>query len=150
MSYVVLSTDASGERRIDDVANLDAGLEQVERLRNEQGVSDIRVFREVPIEVRAYYKAVVVDEEAAPAPSGVVTELPTAPSPPPAEVESVGNGVAAEADAPTPDPGHAQVASAEFFTPPPVRTHDVDDAPEEGSAETETPHERRASLFGRG
>jgi hypothetical protein len=61
MGHAVCYRDATGATQVEDVASLDAALEQVERLRNDDGVTDVRVFREVQIEVRTYYKAVALD-----------------------------------------------------------------------------------------
>jgi hypothetical protein len=63
MSYAVHYRDASGESRLEDVTSLEAAIELVERLRNEDGASDVRAFREVPLEVRTYYKVVAREED---------------------------------------------------------------------------------------
>jgi hypothetical protein len=83
MSYAVHYRDASGESRLEDVTSLEAAVELVERLRNEDGASDVRAFRDVPLEVRTYYKVVVaVEEDEGPArtdpPPGA---MPLAPPP---------------------------------------------------------------------
>jgi hypothetical protein len=82
MSYAVHHRDASGESRLEDVTSLEAAIELVERLRNEDGASDVRAFREVPLEVRTYYKVVAVEEESGAArkdpPPGA---MPLAPPP---------------------------------------------------------------------
>lgn len=156
MVYVVLSTDASGERKIDEAGSLDAALQHVERLRNEDGVSDVRVLREVPIEVKTYYKVVALEE-------GSSSATEAAASTPPAPPEPAHNGTAAseltvtahEEDvaeataAPASDaPPQADGAGADFFTPPPVRSHELDAGDED--AVPDAPSERRTSLFGRG
>lgn len=61
MGYAVHYRDAAGAAKLEDVESLDVALERVEQLRNEDGASDVRVFREVPIEVRTYYKVVAVE-----------------------------------------------------------------------------------------
>jgi hypothetical protein len=66
MGHVVHHQDASGTTHLDEVASLYAALERVEELRNRDGASAVRVFREVPVEVRTYYKAVAVDDAPAP------------------------------------------------------------------------------------
>jgi hypothetical protein len=49
MGHAVHYRDASGASQLEDVASLEAAVELVERLRNEDGASDVRVFREVPL-----------------------------------------------------------------------------------------------------
>jgi hypothetical protein len=61
MGYAVHYLDASGEIRLEDVTSLEAAVELVERLRNEDGASDVRAFREIPLEVRTYYKVVALE-----------------------------------------------------------------------------------------
>lgn len=64
MSHAVHFRDSSGEPRLEDAASLDAALARLEGLRNDEGASEIRVFREIPIEVRTYYKVVAVEDAA--------------------------------------------------------------------------------------
>lgn len=64
MSYAVFHRDASGASQVEDAASLEDALGTVERLRNVPDVTDVRLFREVPVEVRTYYKVVVAEEEA--------------------------------------------------------------------------------------
>jgi hypothetical protein len=63
MGYAVHYRDASGEIRLEDVTSLEAAVELVERLRNEDGASDVRAFREIPLEVKTYYKVVALEGE---------------------------------------------------------------------------------------
>lgn len=63
MGYAVHYRDAAGENRLEDVTSLEAAVELVERLRNEDGASDVRAFREIPLEVRTYYKVVALEGE---------------------------------------------------------------------------------------
>jgi hypothetical protein len=65
MSHSVHFRDAVGEVHLEDVVSLDAALERVEHLRNDAGATEVRVFREVPIEVRTYYRVTAVEESAA-------------------------------------------------------------------------------------
>jgi hypothetical protein len=67
MGYAVFHRDEAGTPTVEDVASLEAALEIVERSRNGEGPRDVRVFREVPIAVRTYYKVHVADEVDAPA-----------------------------------------------------------------------------------
>jgi hypothetical protein len=95
MGYAVGHRDNNGTLHVEDVPSLERAVELVERLRNQEGPSDVRVFREVPIEVRTYYKVVLADEDGVassagttspevaedhvpPAPTGPVDELPGA------------------------------------------------------------------------
>ena len=121
MGHVVHYRNTSGESHLEDVASMDAAVELIERLRNEEGVEDVRLFREVPLKVQTYYK-VVVDEasesqESAPAPV------------PPARSESA-----------EPPPGAMNLA------PPPA----VAAAPAVSAEELEVEEPKRASLFNRG
>lgn len=129
MSHVVLSKGASGEQNIDEAGSLEQALEKVERLRNDGDVTDVRILREVPIEVKTYYRVVALDEaatDAAPASDG--SDAPT-PSPPatPLTVAPLGE----------PPSGSA------VLSPPPAAAQ----PPAEEEALT---GDRRSSLFGRG
>lgn len=65
MQYLVRYRAADGAERFEEVATLEGAIAMVERLRNEEGVSDTRVYRHVPLEVRTYYKVVPREEQAA-------------------------------------------------------------------------------------
>jgi hypothetical protein len=67
MGHVVHYRSSTGEPRLEDVASMEAAVELIERLRNEEGVEDVRLFREVPLKVRTYYKVVVDEADDAPA-----------------------------------------------------------------------------------
>jgi len=76
--------------------SVDDAIRFVEMLRNQEKVTDARIFRmeEVAIECRAYYKVEVVNEQdempaAAPAPASSVPPVPPAAVPP-----SVANAMA--------------------------------------------------------
>lgn len=149
MGYAVCHRDESGTLKVEDVTSLAAAVEVVERLRNEDGASDVRVFREVPIEVRTYYKVSIADEEA-PSPVAVTTELDAVPpAPAPAEpvasdepvIEPVPVVSATPAPPAAPLPGAFPLASTPVPQPA-VEVHDLDDAAGDGS--------RRHSLFSRG
>jgi hypothetical protein len=144
MGYAVCHRDTTGALQVDDVASLDAAVETVERLRNEDGTSDVRVFREVPIEVRTYYKVIITDEDVVPAPPGGAT-----PEPPVTTVEVVeapepvvvATATAAGPGAPIePLPGAFPLASP---APPVVEVHDAEH-------DTAGDASRRHSLFSRG
>jgi hypothetical protein len=128
MSHVVLSKGASGEPKVDEVGSLEEALEQVERLRNEDGVTDVRVLREVPIEVKTYYKVVALEDGPAVAPAEAPSETHVAPLP------------HVPASAPRTDPPSG---SAVLAPPHAVPSTSVKDDLEELASE------RRSSLFGR-
>jgi hypothetical protein len=92
MGYVVFHRDDAGTPTVEDVVSLEAALEIVERSRNGEGPQDVRVFREVPIEVRTYYKVQVAEEVEAPAaPADAET-----PSPAELDVTAAADVTAAE------------------------------------------------------
>ncbi len=154
MKHVVLSTGSSGQPQIDDAASLDEALQLVERLRNDDAVEDVRVLREVPIEVKTYYKVVAVEgaDEAstATAPAPAVEAAPSddlsaevaAATDPVADGGDLAEPEVAEMPPPAPEPA----GDDGFFTPPPVRSHPIEE--EEPLADNAS--ERRTSLFGRG
>jgi hypothetical protein len=94
MGYAVFHRDEAGTPTVEDVASLEAALEIVERSRNGEGPRDVRVFREVPIEVRTYYKVQVAEEVDAPA---AVSETTAPGSDVTAEAAAVDVPVEAEA-----------------------------------------------------
>lgn len=164
MGYVVFHRDDAGTPRLEDVASLEEALGRVERARNgEQG--DVRVFREVPIEVRTYYKVSVADDTtettepaspsvtAEPEPDDVEAEVTHLPTDVTAELAAVGNtDVPDPADlAPAPPapralpadplPGAFPLGAASSV--PNVEVH-------EAGLEADESAGRRHSLFGRG
>lgn len=150
MGYAVCHRDETGTLKVEDVASLDAAVEVVERLRNEDGASDVRVFREVPIEVRTYYKVSIAEDEApgpvavAAAPEAVAAAPDALPADPtPAEPVVLDEPVEAVSSTPVPPaaplPGAFPLASTPVPQPV-VEVHDLDDAGD-GS---------RRSLFSRG
>lgn len=86
MGHSVHFRDAAGEVQLEDVGSLEVALERVERLRNDDEATEIRVFRDVPIEVRTYYRAVAVDESTAEDVAPQAAEVPVAQAP---EVDDV-------------------------------------------------------------
>ena len=64
MTYAVHHVDAEGRTQLEDVGCLEEALSRVEDLRNDGAVSEVRILKEVPIEVRTYYRVVAVEEEA--------------------------------------------------------------------------------------
>ncbi len=134
MDHAVQYRDATGEVQLTDVPSLDAALELVERLRNAQGVAEVRVLREVPIEIRTYYRVVAVDGDApaapaAPAapsedaaPASAPVEVVAGPAPPvedEVEVDEAPNEVL-PASAADPDEGEPVVSGTMIMSPPPT------------------------------
>lgn len=140
MGYAVFHRDEAGAPVVEDVSSVEAAVELVERLRNEHDRGDVRVFREVPLKVRTYYKVVVADETDA-----TVSSTPTAPNgaasdEPPAVARDKARPATAEPRR-DPLPGAFPLAPATVDAPAAakaeVATEDVAEAP------------RRASLFTR-
>lgn len=124
MGHVVHYRTATGESRLDDVSSMDAAVELIERLRNDEGVEDVRLFREVPLKVRTYYKVVVDEEDEGPPEAAPV----------------------AAASRPEPLAGDEPPPGAMNLSPPPAA------APAGVAPVAEEPDDepRRASLFNRG
>lgn len=82
MEHLVRFTSAEGRDGYHTAASLDDALKFVERLRNNEEVDRVRLFRlqEVPIEFKAYYK---VELRGADGPAAPAAEAP------PAELEAV-------------------------------------------------------------
>ena len=64
MEHIVRYTTSSGEDRIEDVGSLDAAIARVESLRNDEGVENPRLYREVKVEFKTYVRAQVIDDGA--------------------------------------------------------------------------------------
>ena len=150
MTYAVHHVDAEGRTQLEDVVSLEEALARVEDLRNDGGVSEVRVLKEVPIEVRTYYRVVAVAEAAADAqapepPVATVAEVVAEDLPP---VEVAASPV--EDPAPEPEPVRAAAVFGEapsgavVMGPPPAAA-----APEPVEAPSEPAHEPRRALFGR-
>lgn len=92
MGHAVHYRTSAGETRFEEADSLDAALDKVERLRNDDGVSDVRVYREVPIAFKAYYKVTVAEDATPAAPPAAAPDapppgaMPLTPVPPPAKV----------------------------------------------------------------
>jgi hypothetical protein len=97
MGYAVHHVDGAEATQLEDLATLEDALARVEALRNDGAVSQVRVFREIPIQVQTYYRVVAVEGGEEPA-AEVVEEAPT-PAPPTELVED-----RAVADAPVEEP----------------------------------------------
>ena len=86
---MVIFRRSDGKPGYHQADGVDDAVRFVEMLRNQEKVSDARIFRmeEVPIEIRTYYKVEVVAEEAeapqaplAPVPQVVANAMDEAPS----------------------------------------------------------------------
>ncbi len=149
MGHLVRYSSPEGEERYEDVRDLDAAVERVEHLRNSQGVSDVRVYREVPLEFRTYVQVAVADEEGG------------SPSPD-AAPGSTSSGAASE-------PGSGQASGpssaatpsgAAVISPPPASARSSSEAEGQAreaeasavpaDAEARSAENRRISLFNRG
>lgn len=142
MSHAVHYRSDEVGTRFEELATLDDALARVEQLRNEQGVSEVRVYREVPVAFRAYYKATVVDEHAAPTPPSGPTSQPAAePAAEPQEpvAAEAADSAAAPSSPSSPPPG------AMPLTPPSPSANGRPDEAEAGADRG-----GRGSLFGRG
>lgn len=146
MTYAVHHVDAADRPQLEEFPSLEAGLARVETLRNDGEVSEVRVFKEIPIEVRTYYRAVAVEDPS-------VAEVTVGPeegvTPPPVGSGPSGPAGEAEVDQTAGDGQRFQVATeppsgAMVMAPPPVAT--TAEAAEPVVAETE----HRRPLFGRG
>ena len=81
VTHMVIFRSAEGKPGYHQTDDLDAAIGFVEHLRNEEGVTDARIFvmQEVPIEFRTYYKVQVAGRPThVPAPAD---ERPPAPEP---------------------------------------------------------------------
>lgn len=174
MSYAVHHVDAEGRGHFEDVASLEAALSAVEELQSDGRRAQVRVFKEVPIEVRTYYRVVAVQEPEVPAGAGDGYELlaqDAAEEPAHAAAAADTVEVAAhvpadtvppqpvEEDAPPPDPQPVEEdaprptpifqeppSGAVVMGPPPAQA-----SPFEGAAAAGEPNaEPRRSRFGRG
>ena len=95
MQHLVRFTTAEGRDGSHTADSLDDALKFVERLRNTEEASEVRVFRlhEVPISFRAYYRVEVgavegEEESVVPAPPAVPAPEATEPAKPGAAVVS--------------------------------------------------------------
>ncbi len=113
MSHIVRYKSATGEDTYVEAGSLDTALSMVERLRNEEGVSDVRVYKHMPIEFKTYYKVEIVDEGGAPAPAPAAESSAPAAAPEPAEAPPPPPPAAA------PEPEEPEAAEPEAAEEPP-------------------------------
>jgi hypothetical protein len=170
MSHAVHYRDAAGNIHLEDRPSLDAALELVERLQNEDGPTGVRVFREVPIEVKTYYRVVAVAADTdAPSTESVAESVDEPVATEPVATEPVEAPVAAEpaevvAPTASPEPAVAEAhepavaevarltpveppSGATVMSPPPVSAAPAEDA---GDAHDAEPRGERRQLFSRG
>ncbi|MBW3668599.1 MAG: hypothetical protein KY443_05235 [Actinobacteria bacterium] len=69
MSHMVVFRSAEGKPGYHQADSLDEAVRFVEHLRNQEGVSDTRLFKmqEIPLEVRTYYRVEVASGAETPA-----------------------------------------------------------------------------------
>jgi hypothetical protein len=67
MQHMVISRASDGKPVYEQLGDLDAALQRVERLSNTDQASDARIFEmhEVPIEIKTYYRVEVASRPAA-------------------------------------------------------------------------------------
>lgn len=148
MTYVVHHVDAADSPQLEEYPSLEEGLARVEALRNDGDVSEVRVFKEIPIEVRTYYRVVAVEDTAVTSPVGDGAASPVEAGAFEAVVEPPGSDAV-----PTHTGGDDQPlrvapeppSGAMVMGPPPV-TAAAEVAEPAVAAETE----HRRPLFGRG
>lgn len=144
MAHLVRYSSPEGEERYEDAADLDAAVDRVEHLRNAEGVSDVRVYREVPLEFRTYVRVAVADDE-------------VGSSPRPETGRATGGS--AEASSSVGSSSDAPSGAAVISPPPASASPSSDDQPQAVQADASAPEadleagageNRRISLFNRG
>lgn len=153
MDHIVRYHTADGGEKIEDVGSLDAAIARVETLRNDEGVSAPRLYREVKVEFRTYVRAQVVDD-AAPAQETAASRPPDGSGLTPYEGSA---DVPAEPERPTasassePPAGSMPLHSQRPTTK--VNEAGLDDEPPADSADDDAEGdggEPRRTLFSRG
>jgi hypothetical protein len=88
MAHMVIFRRQDGKPGYHQADGVEDAVRFVEMLRNQEKVSDARIFRmeEVAIEVRTYYKVEVVPEDAEPEPAPAPAAAATVPLPVPPSV----------------------------------------------------------------
>jgi hypothetical protein len=94
MPHMVVFRSVEGKPGYHQVDTLDDAVRFVERLRNQEGVDDARVFRmdEVKLEFRTYVKVEVAGPGSAPEPAPAADEPELVDDPVVVEPVAVGNG----------------------------------------------------------
>jgi hypothetical protein len=150
MDHAVHYRTSAGDTRLEEVGSLEAAVSLVERLRNDEGVSDVRVYKQVPIEFKTYYKVTVVGSDAGANGEAVSATPASAPAPGPQPAAQATPSAAPQDPPPgamplgpsTPSPQPAAQPSAQPSAQP---------AQGEGQGQgDEGEGSRRGSLFSRG
>lgn len=81
MPHMVIFRSAEGKAGYHQAESLDEAVRFVEHLRNQEGVSETRIFRmqEVPIEFKTYYKVEVAGGDDAPVAAPMAAPVAAAP-----------------------------------------------------------------------
>jgi hypothetical protein len=153
MTYAVHHVDAADTPQLEEFPSLEAGLARVEALRNDGDVSEVRVFKEIPIEVHTYYRVVAVEDPVVPEVTVGVGEDAVAP----AELGASGSAGSA-GELPEPEAVAAHNGSDEHrlrvAQEPPSGAMVMGPPPITAAAEVAEPvaveTEHRRPLFGRG
>ena len=106
MPHLVTFTSVEGKKGYHHCEELGDAVRFVERLRNNEGVSDAQVFRmeEVPLEVKTYFRVEVAGASPAPASPAPASPAP-APAAPPAMDATAEPAMVAMTPPPAADPG---------------------------------------------
>lgn len=150
MTYAVHHVDAEGRTQLEDVGSLEEALSRVEGLRNDGAVSEVRILKEVPIEVRTYYRVVAVEEDAvgaaeAPAETQLAAAAAELVQEEPPSVEAVA-ALVDEPEAPRIATVFGEPPSGAVVMGPPPASSAASEAAE---SPAEPAHEPRRALFGR-
>lgn len=151
MSHMVIYRSSDGKPGYQQVEELEEAIRFVERLRNEQGVTDAKLFDlvEVPISFKAYYQVEVGSRGAV-----EVSSSPADPAPAPAPGPAAPPAASASASSPEPVKAvAAEPVSAEPAVPAAVKPG----APVAAAAAASKPEEKgdpssnggRFGLFGK-
>ncbi len=155
MDHAVHYRTGDGATRFEEAGSLEAAVAMVERLRNDEGVSDVRVYRQVPIEFKTYYKVSVLGEgapaaAAGAAASGAPAARPAAtPSPAPQQPQATPATPATPPAPQTPPPG-AMPLSPTPTPAPAAESGPPSGSDTEGDGDGNADGGRRGSLFSRG
>ncbi|MBW3620759.1 MAG: hypothetical protein KY461_10980 [Actinobacteria bacterium] len=145
MDHAVHYRTAAGETKVEEVGTLDAAVSMVERLRNDEGVSDVRVYRQIPIEFKAYYKVSVVDDAGA---GGQAPAAAPTPAPAPQPAADATPPAAPPSPPQSPPPGAMPLGPSASAQPSAQPSATPSETPSGASDEGDS--SKRGSLFSRG
>lgn len=156
MDHIVRYHTADGAEKVEDFGSLDAAISRVEALRNDEGVSDPRLYREVKVEFKTYVRAQVVDDSA-PAHDSGSTRFSSGSSSPSASSPASSPDAPVEQDRPTasassePPPGsmplNPQRPTTKINDAASIDDEPVEDEDEDAEGDDGAP---RRTLFSRG